>query len=96
MNNIQIFLLPALILGLTLFVPVQLIAGEYQATRVIDGDTIKIEDGSKKITVRLAGIDAPETSNSMTCGTALRRTHIALAFQGGWSWSSWGIRWVTI
>ena len=65
MNNIQRFLLPALILGLTLFVPVQLIAGEYQVTRVIDGDTIKVEDGSKKITVRLAGIDAPETSKIM-------------------------------
>ena len=66
MNNIQRFLLPALILGLTLFVPVQLIAGEYQVTRVIDGDTIKVEDGSKKITViLLAGIDAPETSKIM-------------------------------
>jgi micrococcal nuclease len=38
------------------------IAGEYQVTRVIDGDTIKVDDGTKKISIRLVGIDAPETS----------------------------------
>jgi len=42
--------------------PCQLIAGQYQVTRVIDGDTIKVDDGTKKITIRLVGIDAPETS----------------------------------
>jgi micrococcal nuclease len=62
MNNIQRILLPALVLVLTLLVPVKSIAGEYQVTRVIDGDTIKVEGESKKITVRLVGIDAPETS----------------------------------
>jgi endonuclease YncB( thermonuclease family) len=42
--------------------PCQLLAGQYQVTHVIDGDTIKVDDGTKKIPVRLIGIDAPETS----------------------------------
>jgi endonuclease YncB( thermonuclease family) len=42
--------------------PSLLLADQYQVSRVIDGDTIRVEDGSKKITVRLVGIDAPETS----------------------------------
>jgi micrococcal nuclease len=41
--------------------PCQLLAGQYQVTHVIDGDTIKVDDGTKKIPVRLIGIDAPET-----------------------------------
>jgi micrococcal nuclease len=60
---LRIFLL-SLILVLVFFLPAQSIAGEYQVARVIDGDTIKVEDASKKITVRLVGIDAPETSKS--------------------------------
>jgi micrococcal nuclease len=60
---LRIFLL-SLILVLAFFLPAQSIAGEYQVARVIDGDTIKVEDASKKITVRLVGIDAPETSKS--------------------------------
>ena len=41
--------------------PCQLLASQYQVTRVPDGDMIKVDDGTKKITVRLVGIDAPET-----------------------------------
>jgi endonuclease YncB( thermonuclease family) len=41
--------------------PCQLFAGQYQVTHVIDGDTIKVDDGTKKIPVRLVGIDAPES-----------------------------------
>jgi micrococcal nuclease len=41
--------------------PCQVLAGQYQVTHVIDGDTIKLDDGTKKIPVRLIGIDAPET-----------------------------------
>jgi micrococcal nuclease len=41
--------------------PYQLLAGQYQVAHAIDGDTIKVDDGTKKIPVRLAGIDAPET-----------------------------------
>jgi micrococcal nuclease len=64
MNNIQRILLSVLILLLAALFPPQSIAGEYQVTRVIDGDQIKVEDASKKITVRLVGIDAPEISKS--------------------------------
>ncbi len=42
--------------------PGQLLADQYQVTHVVDGDTIKADYGTKKITVRLVGIDAPETS----------------------------------
>ena len=38
-------------------------AGQFTVTRVTDGDTIKVSgNGESKITVRLVGIDAPETS----------------------------------
>jgi len=38
-------------------------AGEYQVSRVIDGDTIEVKKGSVKLTIRLVGIDAPEISH---------------------------------
>jgi endonuclease YncB( thermonuclease family) len=38
-------------------------AGEYQVSRVIDGDTIEVRKGTIKLTVRLVGIDAPEESH---------------------------------
>jgi micrococcal nuclease len=41
--------------------PGQLLADQCQVTRVVDGDTIKADYGTGKITVRLVGIDAPET-----------------------------------
>jgi micrococcal nuclease len=44
--------------------PCQLLASQYQVTHVPDGDMIKVDDGTKKITVRLVGIDAPETPKS--------------------------------
>ncbi len=37
-------------------------AGQFKVTRVTDGDTLKAENQGFKITVRLVGIDAPETS----------------------------------
>jgi len=37
-------------------------AGQFKATRVTDGDTIKVTSNGSKITIRLVGIDAPETS----------------------------------
>ena len=37
-------------------------AGQFKVTRVSDGDTINVTDNGSKITVRLVGIDAPETS----------------------------------
>jgi micrococcal nuclease len=38
-------------------------SGEYKATRVLDGDTIKVRGASGEITIRLVGIDAPEVSH---------------------------------
>mgnify|MGYP006185063875 CR=1 FL=1 len=35
----------------------------YYVTRVVDGDTIVIQDGSNQRKVRLAGIDSPETKH---------------------------------
>jgi endonuclease YncB( thermonuclease family) len=45
-----------------LILPTLVLAGEYQVTRVIDGDTLVVQKGSIKMTIRLVGIDAPETS----------------------------------
>jgi len=59
-------IMPVLVfLFLTLLAyPCRLLAGEYDVYRVIDGDTIKVDDGTKKLTVRLVGIDAPEVSHA--------------------------------
>jgi endonuclease YncB( thermonuclease family) len=37
-------------------------ADQFKCTRVSDGDTIKVTGSVNKITIRLVGIDAPETS----------------------------------
>ena len=37
-------------------------AGQFKVTRVTDGDTIKVTGDGSNITIRLVGIDAPETS----------------------------------
>jgi endonuclease YncB( thermonuclease family) len=37
-------------------------AGQFKVTRVVDGDTIKVSGNGETVTVRLVGIDAPETS----------------------------------
>ena len=38
------------------------IAAQWVVVRVLDGDTVKAKSLSKEITIRLVGIDAPETS----------------------------------
>ena len=38
------------------------LAGQFKITRVYDGDTVKAQGNDIEITVRLVGIDAPETS----------------------------------
>jgi endonuclease YncB( thermonuclease family) len=38
------------------------LAGEYQVSRVVDGDTLVVKKGATQLTIRLVGIDAPETS----------------------------------
>ncbi len=45
-----------------LVLPAIALAGEYKVIRVIDGDTIVVQKGSIKLTIRLVGIDAPEIS----------------------------------
>ena len=52
------------ILTLFIFNASLLLAGQYQVTRVFDGNTIKAAGGKQKLTIRLVGIDAPETSQS--------------------------------
>jgi micrococcal nuclease len=37
-------------------------AGQFKCTRVTDGDTIKVTNNGTTSTIRLVGIDAPETS----------------------------------
>ncbi len=41
-------------------------ASFYRVISVVDGDTIKINYGGKTVSVRLIGIDAPETSSKNT------------------------------
>jgi len=55
-------ILPALILILGFLFPLPSFADQYQVSRVIDGDTIEVKKGATKLTIRLVGIDAPETS----------------------------------
>ena len=38
------------------------LAGQFKVTRVTDGDTVKVTGNGEKVTIRLVGIDAPETS----------------------------------
>ena len=54
-------LVSALLVILTTAIAVH--AGEYQVSRIIDGDTIQVKKGAIKLTVRLVGIDAPEVSH---------------------------------
>ena len=63
MTAVRKALLAGLILVLALLFPLHARAGEYQVSRVIDGDTIEVKKGAVKLTVRLVGIDAPEVSH---------------------------------
>jgi endonuclease YncB( thermonuclease family) len=56
-------LLAILILAFPYLVSQPIHAGQYKVVRVTDGDTIKVRaPGSRSdITIRLVGIDAPET-----------------------------------
>jgi len=58
------FYMPALILVIFLIVfPCLTFASQYKCTRVVDGDTIKVANHGNQLTIRLVGIDAPETSH---------------------------------
>jgi endonuclease YncB( thermonuclease family) len=53
-----------LLVILLAFVPKGIcIAGEYHVSRVIDGDTIIVNNADTKMSIRLVGIDAPEISH---------------------------------
>ncbi|MGV7225033.1 MAG: thermonuclease family protein [Nitrospinales bacterium] len=41
---------------------IKLFPGQFMVTRVTDGDTVKVVNDGIKTTIRLVGIDAPETS----------------------------------
>ena len=45
-----------------LFLPAISFAGQNKVTMVTDGDTIKVINSGSVSTIRLVGIDAPETS----------------------------------
>ena len=62
MTRVHRYLFPALVLVFVLLLVTPSFAGEYQVSRVIDGDTVVVQKGSIKLTIRLVGIDAPETS----------------------------------
>ncbi|MCP9787204.1 thermonuclease family protein [Cyanobium sp. N5-Cardenillas] len=67
--------LPSLSRALALCASVLLLAGPAAAATVVsvgDGDTLRVEDGGKKVTIRLACIDAPETAQA-PYGMASRR-----------------------
>jgi endonuclease YncB( thermonuclease family) len=52
----------SVILALLLALSSQCLAGQLQVVRVTDGDTVKVAGNDEKMTIRLVGIDAPETS----------------------------------
>jgi endonuclease YncB( thermonuclease family) len=52
------------IILIVIFIAISVIcfADQFKVTRVTDGDTIKVTGNGSKVTVRMVGIDAPETS----------------------------------
>ena len=50
------------IVVLLLTISASSLAGQFKVTRVTDGDTVKVAGNDEKMTIRLVGIDAPETS----------------------------------
>jgi endonuclease YncB( thermonuclease family) len=62
MMSTKTFKILALIIAILIF-PVIAISGQYKCTRVTDGDTITVTQNGFKSTIRLVGIDAPETSS---------------------------------
>lgn len=49
-----------------LFLPISSLASQFEVIKVYDGDTIKVKGYGAEIKLRLAGIDAPETSKKKT------------------------------
>jgi endonuclease YncB( thermonuclease family) len=53
----------AFIIAIVAF-PAIVFSAQYKCTRVTDGDTITVVTSDQKSTIRLVGIDAPETSHN--------------------------------
>ena len=49
-----------------LFLPISSFASQFEVMKVYDGDTIRVKGYGAEIKLRLAGIDAPETSKKRT------------------------------
>lgn len=64
-NRMRLLLRFAVCFCCTLFVASVCYGGRYTVIRVYSGDTIKAEDSDGMVVIRLAGIDAPETSEEM-------------------------------
>ena len=47
---------------------------EWEVVRVVDGDTVDFKHDDRNVTVRLAGMDAPEVGH---CGAKEATTHLA-------------------
>jgi endonuclease YncB( thermonuclease family) len=61
-SNIPSFLISLAVFNFFLALPLSSFAGQFKVVRVYDGDTIKVTENGKEITIRLVGIDAPEIS----------------------------------
>ena len=60
-NSLSVFISLA-VFNVFLALPFSSFAGQFKVVQVYDGDTIKVIDNGKKVTIRLVGIDAPEIS----------------------------------
>jgi endonuclease YncB( thermonuclease family) len=56
--------LVTILIFIFLAIPALSFSAQFKCTHVSDGDTIKVTGGGNEITIRLVGIDAPETSKT--------------------------------
>jgi endonuclease YncB( thermonuclease family) len=73
MVRADVLLLQAALTGILMLTPLQAQAQSSTVLSIGDGDTIRVRQGARAITVRLACIDAPETAQS-PWGQQVRRT----------------------
>ena len=60
-NSLSVFI-SLVVFSVFLALPFSSFGDEFKVVRVYDGDTIKVIENGKEITIRLVGIDAPEIS----------------------------------
>jgi micrococcal nuclease len=60
-NSLSVFISLS-VFNIFLVLPLSSVAGQFKVVQVYDGDTIKVIDNGKEVTIRLVGIDAPEIS----------------------------------